>query len=117
MATDSAYLAYCLEQLEPLGGVTARAMFGGHGLYRGGRMFGLIAYDELYLKVTDANRPMFLAAHSQPFTYTGKGKPVQMSYWKVPEDVLEDSDTLADWASAAWRAAMEQATPATTTRG
>jgi DNA transformation protein and related proteins len=43
--------AYLLELLAPLGPISARRMFGGVGLFHGGMMFGLIARDELFLKV------------------------------------------------------------------
>ena len=48
--------AYLLELLTPLGPISARRMFGGVGLFHGGMMFGLIARDELFLKVNDVNR-------------------------------------------------------------
>ena len=56
MSVSEAFLAYVLDQLSGWGGVSARKMFGGAGLYRDGKMFGLIADDVTYLKVDDANR-------------------------------------------------------------
>jgi TfoX/Sxy family transcriptional regulator of competence genes len=51
MASD-ALVEHCLELLAPLGSVTARRMFGGHGLRVDGLFFGLIVFDRLYLKST-----------------------------------------------------------------
>ena len=48
MARSSEFVDFVLESLEPLGGVSARRMFGGRGIYKDGVMFALIAYDQLY---------------------------------------------------------------------
>lgn len=79
-------------------------MFGGIGLYSGGRFFGILASDELFLKVDDVNRGAYEAAGSEPFRPV-LDRPVSMSYWRVPLGVLEDSHELAAWARDAIRAA------------
>ena len=53
---DNAFASFVIECLQPLGPVSARRMFGGHGIYLHGTMFALIAYDQLYFKVDDGNR-------------------------------------------------------------
>ncbi len=106
--TDIWFTEYVLEQLESFGGVTARRMFGGHGLFKGGLMFALIADGELYFKVDDSNRPDFEAMKSQPFTYEKKeGKTASLSYWYVPEEIIEDSDDLKEWANKAYAVAVK----------
>ncbi len=97
---------YVLEQLAAFGGVTLRPMFGGHGLFKGGVMFGLISNGELFFKIDDSNRPDFEAKKSQPFSYEARGRKIAMSYWFVPEDVIEDSGNLRDWATKAHAAAL-----------
>ena len=104
---DASFKDYVLDQFKQVSGVAARAMFGGFGIYKAGVMFGLIADDELYLKVGDANRPDYEARKSHPFTYEGKGKPMTMSYWRVPDDVLEDPDLLKGWAIKAYDVALK----------
>jgi DNA transformation protein len=103
MAVSPDYLAFVLEQLEPLGGITHSRMFGGVGLRRHGQFFALVADDGLYLKNDAVNRPVFEAAGCEPFRPFGGDKP--MSYWTVPLDALEDPDLLADWAGKALGAA------------
>jgi DNA transformation protein and related proteins len=49
MAQGSEFVDFVLESLQPLRGVSARRMFGGHGIYKDGLMFALIADDTLYL--------------------------------------------------------------------
>jgi DNA transformation protein len=69
--------------------------------------FGLIAYDELYFKVTEDNLSDYELAGSHPFVYTGHKKPITMSYWLVPPDVLEDSSIIMEWANKAYQAALK----------
>lgn len=106
---DESFKDYVLDQLKNVGGITARAMFGGYGIYKNGLMFGLIAEKGLYFKVDDGNRLDFEAKKSEPFVYESAGrKPVAMSYWHVPDDVLEDVDALAEWAKRAHDAALKK---------
>ena len=106
MARSSEFVDFVLESLEPLGGVSARRMFGGWGIYKDGVMFALIAYDQLYLKVDDDNRAAFEARGLQPFIYTGKGRPIRMSYREAPGEGFDDPDILCDWARGACAAAL-----------
>lgn len=91
--------------LLPFGPVTARSMFGGYGLYLDGVMFALIAYDTLYFKVDDGNRDDYIEAGTGPFTYAGRHRPVEMSYYRIPEVVMEDLGVMAQWAERAHQAA------------
>jgi DNA transformation protein len=79
-------------------------MFGGVGLYSGERFFGILAADELFFKVDDDNRGAYEAAGSEPFRPV-IDRPVSMSYWRVPLEVLEDPTELGLWAQGAIRAA------------
>ena len=110
MSAPDAFLSTIEDLLTPLAGISSRRMFGGIGLFRGGLMFGLIARDELYLKVGDSNRSAYEAAGEAPFSYeTSKGSNTIQSYWRCPPDVLEDSDRLQSWARAAIAAARAAA--------
>lgn len=104
--TQDPFVADCLDLLSVLGPVRARAMFGGHGIYHGDRMFALIAYDVLYLKVDEGNREAFEAAGSRPFVWEAKdGRQVPMSYWEMPADGFESPDRTAHWGGLALEAA------------
>lgn len=79
--------------------ITSKPMFGGWGVYRGGCIFAIISDGELYFKVDDTNRPEF--AHmeeSRIFSYEKQGKTQTISYWLVPEDVMEDRERLYELA-------------------
>jgi DNA transformation protein len=82
-------------------------MFGGVGLYLEGVFFGLIAGDVLYFKVDNSSKPDYTAAGMGPFRPYGKGS-YAMSYFAVPEVVLEDEDQLKAWAHKALEASLNK---------
>jgi DNA transformation protein len=103
------------ELFAPVGGVSIRRMFGGLGVFKDGLMFGLIDDDILYLKADDMTRPGFEAESSKPWVYQGRHRAnVSTSYWRVPERLLDESEEFAEWARAAFGAAvrMKGAKPA-----
>ena len=82
-------------------------MFGGTGLFLHGLMFGLIADEELFLKVGPANQPEYEAAGEAPFTYeTKNGTNTIRSYWRCPPELLDDPETFRAWARRAVDAAI-----------
>jgi DNA transformation protein len=111
MASESGFVDNVLDLLGAWGGVSARKMFGGHGLYRQGVMFALIADDVLYFKVDDQNRAEFKAASMGPFTYEGKSKPVEMSYYESPSELFDDGEAMIAWARRAFAAALRAKQP------
>jgi DNA transformation protein len=90
-------------------GVTARSMFGGHGIFKSSMMFALISDDVLYLKVDDKNRKRFEREGFGPFVYSGGKKPMTMSYYEAPAEAMEDSPLLCDWAKGSFDAAKRAA--------
>ena len=106
MERPSEFVDFVIDILAPLGGVGARRMFGGHGLFRDGVMFGLIADDTLYIKADDENRPRFEAAGMGPFVYCRAGRDVALSYYEAPPDLFDDADELCAWARDAHQAAL-----------
>ena len=107
---QNAFVEYVARDLlSKLSGVSARAMFGGYGLYQDGVIFGIIVDDTLYFKADETNRKKYEAAGSAPFTYesTGRKKAV-MSYWQVPAEVMEDKTAAAAWAEESRRINLEK---------
>jgi len=100
MKVTDAFKSFVLDQLEELGDVTPRSMFGGVGLYHRGIFFGIIAADVLYLKVDATNRPDYERAGMRPFKpYPDRAGTMQ--YYAVPVDVLESGLELTAWARKA----------------
>ena len=100
MADDS-FKEFVLDQLGALPDVRARAMFGAHGLYSGGRFFGILDEGRLFFKTNAQSQADYTACGMEPFTYESKGRTLTMSYHEVPPDVLENAPELVVWAHRA----------------
>ena len=88
------------------GPIRAKRMFGGHGIYHSGLMFGLVADDVLYLKADKQSADRFIQQGLQSFGYDKGGKRVQMSYYMAPEEIYDDPDIAKEWAELAFEAAL-----------
>lgn len=100
LAVTTPFRAFVLDQLEDVGDVTPRAMFGAVGLYQRGVFFGIIAGDALYLKVDETTRADYERAGMPPFRpYPHRSGTMQ--YYAVPLEVLECAADLARWARKA----------------
>jgi DNA transformation protein len=109
----NAFRSFVLDQLEELGDVAPKAMFGGVGLYHRGVFFGILARDTLFLKVGDANRADYERAKMKAFRpYADRA--ATMKYHAVPVEVLESAPDLAVWARKA--IAVASAAPPVRTR-
>jgi DNA transformation protein len=93
--------------LELVDGSTARRMFGGTGIYAGGRMFALEHGGSLYLKVDDESRGEFEELGSGPFR--PNERQTLRSFYAVPGEVADDDAELAAWAHRAVEAARRAA--------
>ncbi|MCK5769976.1 TfoX/Sxy family protein [Algiphilus sp.] len=105
MSADLALANLVVDQLADWAPVSARRMFGGVGLFREGRMFGLVFDQTLYLKCADAVRKPFDDIAAPAFTYARGGRTVALSYRQPPGGIIDDPDALTEWARLAWRAA------------
>jgi len=76
------------------GSITTRRMFGGYGIFEGGKMFALTNKEsEIYLKVGDANRGRFEVFDAKPHGH--------MPYYRIPDEALADGARLLEWAREA----------------
>src|SRR5688572_2592407 len=98
MAVQPQYLAYILEQLEGLGDLRSRRMFGGVGLYRGELFFGLIDDDTLFFKSDSTNSADYIARKMPRFMPFPDRPEAVMAYYQVPADIIEDAESLVAWA-------------------
>jgi DNA transformation protein len=100
LKNQGGYVEFVLEQLSPIGEITARRMFGGHCLYCDGIVFALIGSNVLYLKADDVNRPDFEKLGLKPFQPFEDRSGV-MSYYTAPPEIFEDSDSMKRWIGSA----------------
>lgn len=100
MKRDS-FVQYIFDQLRELGDVRCRRMFGGYGLYRGDKFFGIIHADCLYFKTDPITAPLYRERGMEPFR--PNAKQTLRNYYEVPAEVLDDAEELAVWAQRALR--------------
>ncbi len=111
MPVNPSFRAFVLDQLgRATTHVRAKGMFGGVGIYSGDLFFALIAEDTVYFKVADTNRPDFEDRGMEPFRPYGPDGEV-MQYYALPEDVLEDPETLRSWVDKAVDVARNKRKP------
>lgn len=105
-ATPDLFVQHCLELLSPLGSADSKRMFGGHGVYLDRLFIGLVARDQLYLKVDAVTRADFEAAGCRAFVYDAGGKAVTMGFFNAPDAALESPPQMQGWARLAFDAAL-----------
>ncbi|HEV7606103.1 MAG TPA: TfoX/Sxy family protein [Steroidobacteraceae bacterium] len=98
MAVQPQYLAYILEQLESVGEVHSRRMFGAVGLYSGELFFGLIDDDTLFFKTDGSNSAEYIARNMPRFMPFPARPEAVMAYYQVPADIIEDIEAIGSWA-------------------
>ena len=97
------------EICEPLGAVTVKRLFSGHGIYQDGLCFAIHIRGELYFKGDADAKARYEAVGSPPFVYEMAGKPKSMNYWRLPPSAFDDADELKAWGRLAMAAAREAA--------
>ncbi|MDX1754540.1 MAG: TfoX/Sxy family protein [Marinobacter sp.] len=102
----SEYTDHLHEVFAQFGPIQARRMFGGHGIFHDGLMFALVSDETLYLKADDQCRGAFETLGLPRFAYTKQGKPVSLSYYQAPEEILEDPEAAVEWARRSFEAAL-----------
>jgi DNA transformation protein and related proteins len=106
MVASESFAEFLREQLDPLGRVTMRRMFGKTGVFCDGLMFGMVTDDILYLRVDEHNRAAFKEAEVfPPLSYEKQGSTIDLSFWRTPERLYDEPDELVMWARVALAAA------------
>jgi DNA transformation protein len=107
MPSDPGFVERVLELVELVGPVTARSMFGGHGVYAEGVMFGLLDDGELFLKTDAQSRARFVEAGCRQWHYVNKKVRMENTgYFRPPDEAHEDAEAMLPWARLALDAAL-----------
>lgn len=103
MSKDNSFHNYVVyDLLGDTSGISSKAMFGGHSVYKDNKIFAIIAGSNLYLKERKETFGFFTSHKSHQFTYSKKdGKRYAMNYWFVPEEVYENREIFAEWVDMA----------------
>ena len=102
----SEFIEYLQELFEKFGPVHTRKMFGGYGIYHDGVMFGLVEDDTLYLKSDETSVEYFQSRGLGQFEYDRGEKTVKMSYYRAPDEIMDNPDEASLWARRAWEVAF-----------
>jgi DNA transformation protein and related proteins len=106
VTVQAQYLAYVLEQLEGLGALRSNRLFGAVGLYSNGLFFGLIDDDTLFFKTDESNVAPYHERKMPRFMPFPDKPEAVLGYHQVPADIIEDSESLANWARKAVAVAL-----------
>ena len=102
MAVSEGLRELVAETLAPVGWITFKRMFSGAGVYADGQIFALIIADVIYFKSDATTELAFTAEGSAPFSYQIRhGTRAAMSYWRLPERLLDEPDEMVAWARRA----------------
>jgi DNA transformation protein len=107
--SKSEFVDYLLELIAPLGNVSARAMFGGHGIYVDSQIIGIVIGDILYFKTDEDNRQGYLDEGLEPFSFTARSKTVATGYFRAPDEAMDSPHAMLPWARGALAAALRSA--------
>ncbi len=81
---------FIVSQIQPLGYVTAKKMFGEYGLFCEGKMVALISDDQLYIRPTVSGKEFIGDVEEAP-PYPGA-----KNYFLIPEDQWDDAEWLSE---------------------
>ncbi len=90
-----------------LGSISIRRLFGGAGIYCGGKIFALIYEGDIYLKAGEEFGSALKAEGSIQFEWYSekRGKLMHMGYWRLPDRALDSGDEAVALARQALRPA------------
>lgn len=111
MATSPEYVEWIVDQLRDFAEVKTKRLFGGRAVLKDNLNFGLIFEDQLYLKADKQNLARFTDEDSEQFTYAKGDKTIYVSFWTVPEAIVEDQELFAEWARDSFEAALRARKP------
>jgi DNA transformation protein len=80
-----------------LGEITSKKMFGGHGIFHEGKMFGMIdSKGKYFMRVDETNQA--------EYEKKGSERHSRMPYFSIPDDVIKDPKSLVTWAKKSIKA-------------
>jgi DNA transformation protein and related proteins len=103
VANSKDFVTFAVELLSSVGPVSARRMFGGHGVYAEDVFFAILDDDELFLKTDDETRARFREADCRMWTYPGTD---ETNYYRPPDEAHDDPEAMAPWARLGLEAAL-----------
>ncbi len=89
MASDKNFLDFVTDQIKNAGEITCRNMFGEYVMYANGKLFALVADNQLFIKPTSSGRKYIgKVVEAPPY-------PGAKNYFRI-DDQIEDSEWLSE---------------------
>jgi DNA transformation protein len=82
------------ECLSPLGKMSSRPLFGGYSLAIENTVFAMVAEGEIYLRVCEQSAAYRVEHCSPMLTMRKNGRPVALKYYRIGEELWQDSKML-----------------------
>ncbi len=90
MASKQSTVDYIVDQMAAAGVVSSKKMFGEYGVYLDGKMFALVADDQLFVRPTEPGRA-FIGTPTEAPPY-----PSAKLYFLIPGDRWDDGEWLSE---------------------
>ena len=108
MSVSDSIISYIVDQLSLVGSVTPKRMFGGVGIFKEGKMFGMLnGNGTFFLKVNETNIGDYQEKGMLPFAHD-KNKTGKMPYFVVPTEVIENKELMKEWAEKSIEIALNK---------
>lgn len=97
MASEQKFVDFVVEQIQKVGPISTKKMFGEYGIYADDKIFGLICDNKLFVKWTKVGRDFI-------------GNPVEMPAYKgaKPSFLIEEKIEDKDWLSELVRITLKE---------
>jgi DNA transformation protein len=94
----SEFLQYALDLFNPLGRLTSKTLFGGNAILKNNITFAMVFDGSIYLKTNKNTVKKYLDLDSKPLSYKKNNKTINLRYYEIPIEVIDDEDQLMQWA-------------------
>jgi DNA transformation protein len=98
----SEFLQYALDLFNPLGRLTSKTLFGGNVILKNNITFAMVFDGSIYLKTNKDTVKKYLDLDSKPLSYKKNNKTINLRYYEIPIEVIDDEDQLMQWAIEAY---------------
>ncbi|WP_312774164.1 TfoX/Sxy family DNA transformation protein [Atlantibacter hermannii] len=101
-------LAQVEDVLKTLGKIHCRSLFGGYSLTIEKASFGMLVDGELFLRAGEQSAEYFSQRNSTKLTFTRRGRPVHLNYYRVDNDLWNNPPLLVKLATDSLTSANEE---------
>ena len=92
------FLQYALDIFNPLGKLDTKILFGGNAILKNNITFAMVFDGSIYLKTNKDTVKKYLDLNSKPLSYKKNNKTINLRYYEIPVEIIDDEDQLIDWA-------------------